>query len=139
MGELILFIFLLSLNNLKITFFRIYFLYLFTYPHISSPSLLSTPSHRALLLPSSSSLRRRSPPPSITHIYNPSPWHTQSLQDQAHPLPLRPDKAAQLGEWDAQAGRQQTQGQPPLLLLGPRLLMCYICAGGLGRGVGSSL
>jgi hypothetical protein len=37
---------------------------------------------------------------------------------RAYPLPLRSDKAAQLGDWDPQADRQQLQGQSPLILLG---------------------
>ena len=41
-----------------------------------------------------------SPTPGITL---PSPF-IKSLQDKAHPLLLRADKAAQLGKWDPQAG-----------------------------------
>ena len=43
-------------------------------------------------------------------------WHIKSLQGQAHPLPLRLDKAAQLGEWDPQADL----GTDPPLVVGGR-------------------
>jgi hypothetical protein len=32
------------------------------------------------------------------------PWHIKKQQDQEHPLPLKPDKGAQLGERDVKGG-----------------------------------
>lgn len=34
------------------------------------------------------------------------PWHIKSQEDQVHPLPPRPDKAAQLGKGDPKAGNR---------------------------------
>jgi hypothetical protein len=38
--------------------------------------------------------------------------HIKSLPDYAHPLPLRPDKAADLVAGDLQTVKQLAQGQP---------------------------
>jgi len=40
-------------------------------------------------------------PPPIT-----LPWHIRYLQDEEHPLPLRPNEAAQLGEQDPKTANQ---------------------------------
>jgi hypothetical protein len=73
-------------------------------------------------------------------------WHIKSLQSWTDPLPLRPDKRAQLGKKDPQTGTngtlQQSQGQPTLptcsscwgTLTKIKLHICYICVlGGEAR------
>ena len=63
------------------------------------PSPPRIPSHRSSPISFSHPLRRR------THqgIILPPPRYIESLQDEVHPRLLKPDKAAQLGEWDPQA------------------------------------
>ena len=43
------------------------------------------------------------------------PWHLKSLQDEAHPLLLRPDKAAQFGKQNLQAGSRSRVSSAPVL------------------------
>jgi hypothetical protein len=67
------------------------------------------------------------------------PWHIKSLQDQTHPLPLRPDKIGQLGKQDPQVGNRAALSL--LQLMGDphedQVHICYMCVGGeLGVGSG---
>ena len=58
---------------------------------LESSSTFKTIFFCSLYIPISASERVEPPP------YPPT-WHIKSLQDEAHPLPRRPDKAGQLGE-----------------------------------------
>lgn len=123
--------FLCTSMETQIFFFHIY---LFTYffnrftsqlqPPLSSQHGLTWPP---LPLPTSFSSEKAE---SLPLGSNP-PCHLNSLQDQIHLFPLRPDKTAQLAEQDPQVGN--SQGKPLLQLLGDSheeqaahlLHMCY--------------
>ena len=70
------------------------------------------------------------------------PWHIKSLQDWAHPLPLRPEKAVELRENDLMAGNR-VRDSPHYNCQGThmktKLHICYKCVGGLGSGHVQSL
>jgi hypothetical protein len=99
------------------------FIYLFYIPITAVPTPLppAQPSHTPPFIIPSPSLRRRT-------------W--------AHPLPLTPDKAAQLGEKDPKAGNRvrvslcfncyETH-------MKTKLHICYKCVGGLGPATACSL
>jgi hypothetical protein len=63
-----------------------------------------------------------------------SPWPIKSLQDKVHPLPLRQDIAAQLGEWDPQACRRFRNSSCSSCWgthMKTKLCIC-VCVGGYG-------
>jgi hypothetical protein len=63
------------------------------------------------------------------------PWYLVSLQYKVHSLHWRPDKVAQLGEGDSQAGKR-LMGSSCSRCWGTciktKLYICYICARVLG-------
>jgi hypothetical protein len=70
-------------------------------------------------------------PLSPSPLGNNSPWHIKLLQDWAYPLPLRPDKAAQLGKWDPQASNRVKDSPCSSCWrthMETNLHLCYICA-----------
>lgn len=52
-------------------------------------------------------------------------WHIRSHQDQAHPLPLRPDKAAQLGKGIQRQATESETAPAPVVRSPRRQLSCY--------------
>jgi len=63
------------------------------------------------------------------------PWHNKSLQDWSYPLPLRPDKAGQLGEYISHIDnsfRDSSCSSCWGTHMKTKLHICYICAGGGG-------
>ena len=99
---LLVLFFLIRVNNISAeTFFLFdYFIYSFIHPDHSPHSLLSPLTQLLPCPPSPFPLRKEEHHPTQ---YQPM-LAVKSLQDQVRPLPLRPDKAVQLGEQDPQAG-----------------------------------
>ena len=69
------------------------------------------------------------------------PWDIKSLQDKIHPFPLSPDKPAQLGEQDLQAGNSVRVSPTPVVggpagvcvrVLDPALV-CSLVGGSVSR------
>ena len=106
---------------------------LFTlHPNITT-SLVPVPPHRIIpLITSSASALRIGRSLWALHFHT---GHIMSLQNQVHPLPLRPHKAAKLGEQDTQEG-SKFRGSPCTSCWGTRMkteLHFYVCVGGRGR------
>jgi hypothetical protein len=88
------------MHNFLFSFFPLIYLFIH-FPSISKPVLL-VPPYKPLPHPPSSSPLRKGRSPLGTSL----PWYIKLPQDLVHPLPLRLDKAVQLGEQDPQASNK---------------------------------
>jgi hypothetical protein len=108
--------------------------YLFIYLHLKHYPSSGTPSWSSLLF------REVSPPhpTPLLCISHPTPWHMKSLPYLAHPLPLRPDKAALLGNIP-QSGysfRDSLHSSCWGAQIETELQVSYICGGGAHSSLG---
>ena len=90
------------------------FIYLFVYLFILHPD--HSPHNCLFLTQTTYNLFHFSSEKRETTLGITLPWHRKSLQNLAHPLPLRPDKIANIREWDLQVGNRYRDSTHPSYL-----------------------